>query len=106
MERMGVYSTIHHPSSDRLEVVRERIKEIELEEVQSLDDAWSALDAGDLDLVLAPANLVWNERIKLASMQFDVVAALTLAKELGVGKRIVTLGCDNGIKYLGGHIYS
>ncbi|HII49639.1 MAG TPA: hypothetical protein HA330_07090, partial [Candidatus Thalassarchaeaceae archaeon] len=54
MERMGVYSTIHHPSSDRLEVVRERIKEIELEEVQSLDDAWSALDAGDLDLVLAP----------------------------------------------------
>ena len=77
MERMGVYSTIHHPSSDRLEVVRERIKEIELEEFQSLDDAWSALDAGDLDLVLAPANLVWNERIKLASMQFDVVAALT-----------------------------
>jgi len=40
------------------------------------------------------------------STGLNVVAALTLAKELGVGKRIVTLGCDNGIKYLGGHIFS
>lgn len=77
MERMGVYSTIHHPSANRLEVVREHIKDIEFEVVQSLEDAWSALDSGDLDLILAPANLVWNDRVKIVSMQFDVVAALT-----------------------------
>ena len=75
MERMGVYSTIHHPSANRLEVVREHIKDIEFEQVQKLDDAWVALDSGDFDLVLAPASLVWNDRVKLASMQFDVVAA-------------------------------
>lgn len=40
------------------------------------------------------------------STGLNVVAALGLAQELGAGKRIVTLGCDNGIKYLGGHIYS
>jgi|UniRef100_UPI004047F449 cysteine synthase len=40
------------------------------------------------------------------STGLNVVAALALAKELGPGKRVVTIGCDNGIKYLGGHIYS
>lgn len=40
------------------------------------------------------------------STGLNVVAALALAKELGPGKRVVTVGCDNGIKYLGGHIYS
>jgi len=34
------------------------------------------------------------------------VAALDLAIQLGPGKRVVTVACDNGIKYLGGHIYS
>lgn len=39
------------------------------------------------------------------STGLNVVAAMELAQELGPGKRIVTLGCDNGAKYLGGHIY-
>ena len=39
------------------------------------------------------------------STGLNVVAAIELAQELGPGKRIVTLGCDNGAKYLGGHIY-
>lgn len=39
------------------------------------------------------------------STGLNVVAAIELARELGPGKRIVTLGCDNGAKYLGGHIY-
>ena len=77
MERMGVYSTIHHPSAKRLQVVKERIKDFEFEVIENIDDAWTALDTGDLDLILAPANIVWNERVKLASMQFDVIAALT-----------------------------
>ncbi len=39
------------------------------------------------------------------STGLNVVAAIELARETGPGKRIVTLGCDNGAKYLGGHIY-
>lgn len=39
------------------------------------------------------------------STGLNVVAAIDLAKEIGPGKRIVTLGCDTGSKYLGGHIY-
>lgn len=39
------------------------------------------------------------------STGLNVVAAIDLARELGPAKRIVTLGCDNGAKYLGGHIY-
>jgi cysteine synthase A len=41
-----------------------------------------------------------------ASTGLNVVAAIELAKELGPGKRIVTFGCDNGAKYLAGHIYA
>ena len=39
------------------------------------------------------------------STGLNVVAAIKIARELGPGKRIVTLGCDNGVKYLDGHIY-
>lgn len=39
------------------------------------------------------------------STGLNVVATIELSRELGPGKRIVTLGCDNGSKYLGGHIY-
>ncbi len=39
------------------------------------------------------------------STGLNVCAAIDLALELGPGKRVVTLGCDNGAKYLGGHIY-
>ena len=41
-----------------------------------------------------------------ASTGLNVVAAIKLAKEIGPGKRIVTLNCDNGVKYLGSHIYN
>jgi cysteine synthase A len=40
------------------------------------------------------------------STGLNVCAAIDLAIELGAGKRVVTLGCDSGAKYLGGHIYS
>lgn len=40
------------------------------------------------------------------STGLNVCAAIDLVVELGAGNRVVTLGCDNGVKYLGGHIYS
>jgi cysteine synthase A len=39
------------------------------------------------------------------STGLNAVAAIELTRALGRGKRIVTLGCDNGAKYLGGWIY-
>lgn len=40
------------------------------------------------------------------STGLNVFAATELARELGPGRRVVTLGCDNGSKYLGGHIFA
>ena len=40
------------------------------------------------------------------STGLNVCAAIEIAMELGPGKRVVTFGCDNGAKYLGGPIYS
>lgn len=39
------------------------------------------------------------------STGLNVCAAIELAVEIGPGKRVVTFSCDNGVKYLGGHIY-
>ena len=39
------------------------------------------------------------------STGLNVAGAVELAKELGPSQRIVTLACDSGLKYLGGHIY-
>ena len=51
-------------------------------------------------------NLVIEGVLAGGSTGLNVVAALAIAKELGPEKRVVTLGCNNGIKYLGWHIYS
>lgn len=40
------------------------------------------------------------------STGLNVCAAIEIATELGLGKRVVTFGCDTGAKYLGGPIYS
>lgn len=40
------------------------------------------------------------------STGLNVVAAIELAREIGSGNRVVTFGCDNGSKYLSGHIYA
>jgi len=39
------------------------------------------------------------------STGLNVAAAIEIAGEIGHGKRVVTIGCDSGVKYLGGHIY-
>lgn len=39
------------------------------------------------------------------STGLNVVAAIDIAREFGPGQRVVTFGCDSGLKYLGGHIY-
>lgn len=40
------------------------------------------------------------------SSGLNVVAALQLAKELGPGKTVVTVGCDTGLKYVRGDLYT
>lgn len=40
------------------------------------------------------------------SSGLNVVAALQLAMELGPGKAVVTVGCDTGLKYVRGNLYT
>lgn len=40
------------------------------------------------------------------SSGLNVVAAIQLAKELGPGKKVVTVACDTGLKYLTGPLFS
>jgi len=40
------------------------------------------------------------------STGLNVAAAIKIAEEIGPGKRVITLNCDNGVKYLGSHIYA
>jgi cysteine synthase len=40
-----------------------------------------------------------------ASTGLNVAGAIELAKEMKPEQRVITLACDSGLKYLGGHIY-
>ncbi|MBL09530.1 MAG: cysteine synthase [Acidiferrobacteraceae bacterium] len=40
------------------------------------------------------------------STGLNVVGAIALSKDMEPGQKIVTLACDSGLKYLGGHIYA
>lgn len=40
-----------------------------------------------------------------ASTGLNVAGAIRIAQWLGAGKRVVTFGCDTGLKYLGGSLY-
>lgn len=40
------------------------------------------------------------------SSGLNIAAAITLAKELGQGKKAVTVACDTGLKYLAGSLFS
>ncbi|KAK0369304.1 hypothetical protein CLIM01_13345 [Colletotrichum limetticola] len=40
------------------------------------------------------------------STGLNVVAAIRLAAEIGAGKRVVTIACDSGLKYLNGDLFS
>ncbi|MBN19093.1 MAG: cysteine synthase [Chloroflexi bacterium] len=40
------------------------------------------------------------------STGLNICAAIEIAKEIGPGKKVVTLNCDTGLKYLGSHIYT
>ena len=40
------------------------------------------------------------------SSGLNVVAAIQLAKELGPGKKVVTVACDTGLKYLNGDLFT
>ena len=40
------------------------------------------------------------------SSGLNVVAALQLARELGAGRRVVTVAVDSGLKYLAGDFFS
>ncbi|KAH8200656.1 hypothetical protein TruAng_005193 [Truncatella angustata] len=40
------------------------------------------------------------------STGLNVVAAIALAKELGVGKTVVTVACDTGLKYMSGPLFA
>ena len=52
--------------------------------------------------LLAEKEGIWGG----GSTGLNVVAAIKIAEEIGPGKRVLTLNCDNGIKYLGSHIYA
>ncbi|MCH2321845.1 MAG: cysteine synthase family protein [SAR202 cluster bacterium] len=59
-------------------------------------------DAFKMCRLLAEKEGIWGG----GSTGLNVVAAIKIAEEIGPGKRVLTLNCDNGIKYLGSHIYA
>jgi len=69
-----------------------------LREIRAIDQE----DAFEMCRLLARKEGIWGG----GSTGLNVAAAIKIAKEIGPGKRVITLNCDNGVKYLGSHIYA
>lgn len=75
--------------------------------------AWSGELADEVRLVSTPEAMAMARRLAKEEALFagtssgaNVVAAIQLAGRLGPGKKIVTLLCDSGLKYLSTDLYS
>ena len=69
-----------------------------LKEIRAIDQE----DAFEMCRLLAEKEGIFGG----GSTGLNVVAAIKIAKEIGPGGRVVTLNFDNGVKYLGSHIYA
>ena len=69
-----------------------------LKEIRAIDQE----DAFNMCRLLAEKEGIFGG----GSTGLNVVAAIEIAKEIGPGKRVLTLNCDDGLKYLGSHIYA
>jgi hypothetical protein len=75
-DRIGVLSSLSHHCADRVERLSVHLKNHEISNVESLQQGCKKLDDGELDLLVAPGNLVWNERNMLAEKELSIIAAL------------------------------
>jgi cysteine synthase A len=69
-----------------------------LKEIRAIDQE----DAFEMCRLLAEKEGIFGG----GSTGLNVVAAIKIAKEIGPGGRVITLNSDNGMKYLGSHIYA
>lgn len=72
------------------------------------DDLWDEARAIDEQEARAMCRRLAREEGILVgtSSGLNVVAAIALARELGPGKTVVTVACDNGLKYMSGPLFT
>jgi|TARA_B100000459_G_scaffold141349_1_gene101085 hypothetical protein len=75
-ERIGVLSSLSHHCAARIDALSVHLSENNIQHVDSLIRGCENLDQGEIDLFVAPSNLVWDDREILARKGLSIVAAL------------------------------
>ena len=75
-DRIGILSSLSHHCAARIDALSAHLSEYKIENVQSLIQGCQILDEGEIDLLIAPSNIVWNEKEILVNKGLTVVAAL------------------------------
>ena len=75
-ERVGVLSSLSHHCAARIDALSVHVSENNIQHFDSLIRGCENLDQGEIDLLIAPSNMVWDSKEVLSSKGLSIVAAL------------------------------
>ena len=76
MDRIGVLSSLSHHCAARIEALSLHLSDNNIQHIGSLIQGCENLDQGEIDLLIAPSNMVWDSKEVLSSKGLSIVAAL------------------------------
>ncbi|MEC7142906.1 MAG: hypothetical protein VXW30_04930 [Candidatus Thermoplasmatota archaeon] len=76
IDRIGVLSSLSHHCAARIDSLSVHLSDSDIQHVDSFIQGCENLDHGEIDLFVAPSNLVWDDREILAKKGLSIVAAL------------------------------
>ena len=76
MDRIGVLSSLSHHCAARIEALSLHLSDNNIQHIESLIQGCENLDQGEIDLLIAPSNMVWDSKEVLSSKGLSIVAAL------------------------------
>ena len=76
VHKIGVLSTLSHHCASRIDALSVHLSENSVENFDNFIEGCENLDQGEIDLFVAPSNLIWDEREILATKGLSIVAAL------------------------------
>ena len=75
-DKIGVLSSLSHHCAARIDALSAHLTDYEISNVDELSSACTQLDDGEIDLLIAPSDLVWEERSILANKGLAIVSSI------------------------------
>ena len=75
-DKIGVLSSLSHHCAARIDSLSVHLTDYEISNVDEFLSGCTQLDGGEIDLLIAPSDLVWEERSTLANKGLAIISAI------------------------------